>query len=224
MPKILTIEDDESFALNITRTLVASGFSVDVACTGREGMAKAMAGDYDIVTLARSLPDLDGLTILTIMRGVGMETPVLVLSAMPDIEHRIEAFRAGGDDYLCKPFCFDEISARIEALLRRRPRATATDTVLRTGELELDLVRRKVRRRERELTLKPTEFRVLEFMMRHPDQVLTREMIFEAVWGYAFVPGTNLIDVHIGRLRRKVHTAGERPIIRTIRGSGYLFG
>jgi two-component system OmpR family response regulator len=224
MPKILTIEDDESFALNSTRTLVASGFSVDVACTGREGMAKAMAGDYDIVTLARSLPDLDGLTILTIMRGVGMETPVLVLSAMPDIEHRIEAFRAGGDDYLCKPFCFDEISARIEALLRRRPRATATDTVLRTGELELDLVRRKVRRRERELTLKPTEFRVLEFMMRHPDQVLTREMIFEAVWGYAFVPGTNLIDVHIGRLRRKVHTAGERPIIRTIRGSGYLFG
>jgi two-component system OmpR family response regulator len=224
MPKILTIEDDESFALNITRTLVASGFSVDVACTGREGMAKAMAGDYDIVTLARSLPDLDGLTILTIMRGVGMETPVLVLSTMPDIEHRIEAFRAGGDDYLCKPFCFDEISARIEALLRRRPRATATDTVLRTGELELDLVRRKVRRRERELTLKPTEFRVLEFMMRHPDQVLTREMIFEAVWGYAFVPGTNLIDVHIGRLRRKVHTAGERPIIRTIRGSGYLFG
>jgi two-component system OmpR family response regulator len=224
MPKILTIEDDESFALNITRTLVASGFSVDVACTGREGMAKAMAGDYDIVTLARSLPDLDGLTILTIMRGVGMETPVLVLSAMPDIEHRIEAFRAGGDDYLCKPFCFDEISARIEALLRRRPRAPATDTVLRTGELELDLVRRKVRRRERELTLKPTEFRVLEFMMRHPDQVLTREMIFEAVWGYAFVPGTNLIDVHIGRLRRKVHTAGERPIIRTIRGSGYLFG
>jgi two-component system, OmpR family, response regulator len=224
MPKILTIEDDESFALNITRTLVASGFSVDVACTGREGMAKAMAGDYDIVTLARSLPDLDGLTILTIMRGVGMETPVLVLSAMPDIEHRIEAFRAGGDDYLCKPFCFDEISARIEALLRRRPRATATDTVLRTGELELDLVRRKVRRRERELTLKPTEFRVLEFMMRHPDQVLTREMIFEAVWGYAFVPGTNLIDVHIGRLRRKVHGAGERPVIRTIRGSGYLFG
>lgn len=224
MPKILTIEDDESFVHDITHTLAASGFMVDVASTGREGMAKAMAGDYDIVTLTRSLPDLDGLTILTTMRGVGMETPVLVLSAMTDIEHRIEAFRAGGDDYLCKPFSFEEISARIEALLRRRPRATPTETVLRAGELELDLVARKVRRRERELKLKPTEFRVLEFMMRHPDKVLTREMIFDAVWGYAFVPGTNLIDVHIGRLRRKVHGAGERPVIRTIRGSGYFFG
>ena len=224
MPKILTIEDDESFVHDITHTLAASGFMVDVASTGREGMAKAMAGDYDIVTLTRSLPDLDGLTILTTMRGVGMETPVLVFSAMTDIEHRIEAFRAGGDDYLCKPFSFEEISARIEALLRRRPRATPTETVLRAGELELDLVARKVRRRERELKLKPTEFRVLEFMMRHPDKVLTREMIFDAVWGYAFVPGTNLIDVHIGRLRRKVHGAGERPVIRTIRGSGYFFG
>jgi two-component system OmpR family response regulator len=224
MPKLLTIEDDESLAHNITRTLAASGFAVDVACTGREGMAKAMAGDYDIVTLARSLPDLDGLTILTTMRGVGMETPVLVLSGMPGIEHRIEAFRAGGDDYLCKPFSFEEISVRIEALLRRRPHKTMTETVLRMGELELDLIGRKVRRRERELKLKPTEFRILEFMMRHPDQVLTREKIFEAVWSYTFVPGTNLIDVHIGRLRRKVHGAGERPVIRTIRGSGYLFG
>jgi two-component system OmpR family response regulator len=224
MPKILTIEDDESIARSITRTLAASGFAVDVACTGREGMAKAMAGDYDIVTLARSLPDLDGLTILSIMRGVGMETPVLVLSGLPDIEHRIEAFRAGGDDYLCKPFSFEEISARIEALLRRRPRGAASATVLSMGELELDLVARKFRRREREVKLKPTEFRLLEFMMRHPDQVLTREMIFEAVWGYAFVPGTNLIDVHVGRLRQKVHVAGERPIIRTVRGSGYLFG
>lgn len=224
MPKLLTIEDDESLAHNITRTLAANGFAVDVACTGREGMAKAMAGDYDIVTLARSLPDLDGLTILTTMRGVGMETPVLVLSAMPGIEHRIEAFRAGGDDYLCKPFSFEEISVRIEALLRRRPQKTPTETVLRAGELELNLVRRKVRRRERELKLKPTEFRVLEFMMRHPDQVLTREMIFQSIWSYAFVPGTNLIDVHIGRLRRKVHGAGERPLIRTIRGSGYMLG
>jgi two-component system, OmpR family, response regulator len=143
---------------------------------------------------------------------------------MPGIEHRIEAFRAGGDDYLCKPFSFEEISVRIEALLRRRPQKTPTETVLRAGELELDLVRRKVRRRERELKLKPTEFRVLEFMMRHPDQVLTREMIFQSIWSYAFVPGTNLIDVHIGRLRRKVHGAGERPLIRTIRGSGYMLG
>jgi two-component system OmpR family response regulator len=224
MPKILTIEDDESLTRNITYTLAASGFMVDVACTGREGMAKAMAGDYDVVTLARSLPDLDGLTILTTMRGVGVETPVLVTSAMLDIEHRVEAFRAGGDDYLCKPFSIEEMSVRIAALLRRRPHGTEAETVLRAGELELDLVGRKVRRRERELKLKPTEFRVLEFMMRHPDRVLTREVIFKAVWGYGFVSGTNLIDVHIGRLRRKVHVAGERPVIRTIRGSGYFFG
>jgi two-component system OmpR family response regulator len=223
MPKILTIEDDETLALNITHTLAAGGYLVDIARTGREGMAKAMAGNYDVVTLARSLPDLDGLTILTTMRGVGMETPVLVMSSMLDIEHRVEAFRAGGDDYLCKPFSFEEMSVRIEALLRRCARVTGAETVLRTADIELDLVKRKVRRRERELKLKPTEFRVLEYMMRHPDRVLTREMIFKAVWGYEFVPGTNLIDVHIGRLRKKVHVAGERPVIRTIRGSGYLF-
>ena len=222
MPKILTIEDDESLTLNMTRTLAAGRYLIDIARTGREGMAKAMAGDYDIVALARSLPDLDGLTILAAMRGVGMETPVLIMSAMPDIEQRVEAFRAGCDDYLCKPFSFAEMSVRIEALLRRRPRITESETILRVGELELDLIRHKVRRRERELKLKPTECRLLEFMMRHPDQVLTREMISKAVWGYEFVPGTNLIEVHVGRLRKKIHIAGERQVIRTIRGSGYL--
>ncbi|MGF6569634.1 two component transcriptional regulator, winged helix family [Paraburkholderia fungorum] len=224
MPKILTIEDDELIARDIVRTLSASGFSVDVARTGREGMAKAMAGDYDVVTLDRMLPDLDGLTIVATMRGVGVETPVLVMSAMSDVDQRIQGLRAGGDDYLTKPFSSEEMFARVEVLLRRRPRHAKAETTLRNGALELDLVRRKVTHRQRELDLQPTEFRVLEFMMRHTGQVLTRTMIFEAVWGCRFDPGTNLIDVHVGRLRKKVEMPGERPLIRTIRGSGYLFG
>jgi two-component system, OmpR family, response regulator len=224
MPKILTIEDDELIAHDIVRTLSASGFAVDVARTGREGMAKVMAGDYDVVTLDRMLPDLDGLTIVATMRGVGMETPVLVMSAMSDVDQRIQGLRAGGDDYLTKPFSPEEMFARVEVLLRRRPRHAKAETQLRSGALELDLVRRKVTYRQRELDLQPTEFRVLEFMMRHAGQVLTRTMIFEAVWGCRFDPGTNLIDVHVGRLRKKVETPGERPLIRTIRGSGYLFG
>lgn len=224
MPRILTIEDDELIAHDIVHTLSASGFSVDVARTGREGMAKVMAGDYDVVTLDRMLPDLDGLTIVATMRGVGMETPVLVMSALSDVDQRIEGLRAGGDDYLTKPFSAEEMFARVEVLLRRRPRHAKAETLLRAGTLELDLVRRKVTHRQRELDLLPTEFRVLEFMMRHSGQVLTRTMIFEAVWGCRFDPGTNLIDVHIGRLRKKVETPGEPPLIRTIRGSGYLLG
>lgn len=224
MPKILTIEDDELIAHDIVRTLSASGFSVDVARTGREGMAKVMAGDYDVVTLDRMLPDLDGLTIVATMRGVGMETPVLVMSAMSDVDQRIQGLRAGGDDYLTKPFSPEEMFARVEVLLRRRPRHAKAETLLRNGALELDLVRRKVTYRQRELDLQPTEFRVLEFMMRHAGQVLTRTMIFEAVWGCRFDPGTNLIDVHIARLRRKVDTEGAPSLIRTMRGSGYRLG
>jgi two-component system OmpR family response regulator len=224
MAKVLTIEDDELIARDVARTLTASGLTVDVAHTGREGLAKVMGGDYDVVTLDRILPDLDGLTIVATMRGVGMETPVLVMSAMSEVDQRIQGLRAGGDDYLTKPFSAEEMSARVEVLLRRRPRAVKTETVLRQGALELDLVRRKVKYRERELDLQPTEMRVLEFMMRHAGQILTRTMIFEAVWGCRFDPGTNLIDVHVGRLRKKVDMPGERPMIRTIRGSGYLFG
>jgi two-component system, OmpR family, response regulator len=224
MPKLLTIEDDALIADHIAHTLHARGWDVDLARTGREGMAKAMVGDYDVVTLDRRLPDLDGLTIVSTMRGVGMETPVLVMSALAGVDQRIQGLRAGGDDYLVKPFAYDELFVRIEVLMRRRPRHSKVETVLRTGALELDLVRRKVRHRARELELLPTEFRVLEFMMRHAGRVLTRTMIFEAVWGCRFDPGTNLIDVHVGRLRKKVNLPGEQPMIRTIRGSGYLLG
>jgi two-component system, OmpR family, response regulator len=224
MARVLTIEDDALVVDDIVRRLTSGGFAVDVAQTGREGMAKVMAGDYDVVTLDRVLPDLDGLTIVSTMRGVGMETPVLVMSAMSDIDERIRGLREGGDDYLTKPFSLDEMFARIEALLRRRPKHVQADTVLRVGPLELDLIKRRVTRGSDDLSLQPTEFRVLEFMMRHPRQVLTRTMILEAVWGCRFDPGTNLIDVHVGRLRKKVDTAGALPLIRTIRGSGYMLG
>ncbi|WP_175957822.1 response regulator transcription factor [Burkholderia sp. BCC0405] len=224
MTHILTIEDDPLIADHITRALRAAGHQVDVARTGRDGMARAMSADYDVVTLDRMLPDLDGLTILATMRGVGLDTPVLVMSAMSDVDQRIQGLRAGGDDYLVKPFSLDEMCARIDVLIRRRPRGPQVETVLRAGELELDLVRRRVTLGGHELALLPTEWRVLEFMMRHAGRVLTRTMIFEAVWGCRFDPGTNLIDVHVGRLRKKVNRPGAGPLIRTIRGSGYMLG
>lgn len=224
MSKILTIEDDALIADSIARQLRAEGHTVDVARTGREGIAKVMAGDYDAVTLDRLLPDLDGLAILATMRGVGLDTPVLVMSAMADVDQRIAGLRAGGDDYLVKPFSLDEMSARLDVLMRRRPRGPQTDTVLRANGIELDLVRRRAALGARELELLPTEFRVLEFMMRHAGRVLTRTMIFEGVWGCRFDPGTNLIDVHVGRLRRKINQPGDTPLIRTIRGAGYMLG
>ena len=158
------------------------------------------------------------------MRGVGLDTTVLVMSAMSGVDQRIEGLRAGGDDYLVKPFSLEEMCARIDVLIRRRPRGTRVETVLRAGELALDLVRRRATLGARELALLPTESRVLEFMMRNAGRVLTRTMIFEAVWGCRFDPGTNLIDVHIGRLRKKVNRPGAAPLIRTIRGSGYMLG
>jgi two-component system OmpR family response regulator len=224
MPKILTIEDDAFISQEIVQTFTADGFDVDVAHTGQEGLTKVMVGNYDVVTLDRMLPDLDGLKIIATMRGVGMDTPVLVVSAMSEVDQRIRGLRAGGDDYLTKPFSHEEMLARVKVLLRRHSKDAIAQTILRVGALELDLVKRKARYRQNELELQPTEFRVLEFMMRHAGQILTRTMIFEAVWGCRFDPGTNLIDVHVGRLRKKVSVPGEDSMIRTIRGSGYLFG
>jgi two-component system OmpR family response regulator len=222
MTKVLTIEYNELTARDISRALLANGLTVDVAHTGREGLTKVMAGSYDVVTLDRSLPDLDGLTIVATMRSVGIETPVLVMSEMSQVSQRIQGFLAGADDYLPKPCSLEEMSLRVAALLRRRPQARKTEPVLRRGALELDLMQRKAKYRERELDLQPIEWRVLEFMMRHAGNVLTRSMIFEAVWGCHFDPCTNRIDVHVGRLRKKIDIAGERSIIRTVRGSGYL--
>jgi DNA-binding response OmpR family regulator len=222
MPKVLAIEDDELMAQEVSRALSAPGYTVQVARTGRDGIAKAIAGDFDIVTLDRMLPDLDGLTIVTTMRGVGIDTPVLIVSSMSHVDDRVRGLRAGADDYLTKPFSYDEMRARVEALLRRRAEPSSDESVLRVHGLELNLVRRRATLHGRVLDLQPTEFRVLEFMMRHVGQVLTRTMIFEGVWGCRFRPSTNLIDVHVGRLRKKVDDVSGRPAIRTIRGSGYL--
>jgi two-component system OmpR family response regulator len=222
MPKVLSIEDDELVLGEVVEALSAPGYDVDVARSGRAGLAKIMSGDYDVITLDRMLPDLDGLTIITTMRGVGMETPVLVVSSISDVDERVRGLRAGGDDYLAKPFAGAELLARVDVLLRRSGSHQRAETRLRVGPLELDLIKRKAILDGRELVLQGTEFRVLEFMMRHPGQVLTRTMIFEGVWGCRFDPGTNLIDVHVGRLRKKVEAFAREPTIRTIRGSGYL--
>jgi two-component system, OmpR family, response regulator len=223
--RVLTVEDDAVTANEIVSELKQRGYEVDWVDNGRDGMARALSDDYSIITLDRMLPGVDGLSIVTAMRTVGIQTPVLMLSALGDVDERVRGLRAGGDDYLTKPFDPEELTARLEVLLRRRQAATvARETVLRVGPLELDLIGRKVRRDGEEVSLLPTEYRVLEFMMRHAGKTITRTMLFEAVWGYHFDPGTNLIDVHMGRLRRKIDPPGVTPLIQTVRGSGYILG
>lgn len=220
MPKVLTIEDDAVTAREIVAELRSRGNDVDWIDNGREGLERALGGGYDAITLDRMLPELDGLTLVGALRKVGVQTPVLMISALSDVDERIRGLRAGGDDYLTKPFAPNEMAARVEVLLRRQqPAARATS--LRIADLELDLIERSARRGGVLLDLLPIEFRLLEFLLRNSGQVLTRTMIFEAVWGYHFDPGTNVIDVHIGRLRKKVDAPGREPLIRTVRGSGY---
>ena len=221
MPTVLTIEDDETTAREIVAELERSGFSVEWVADGRQGLIRAVSGDFDAITLGRMLPRLDGLTIVTVMRNAGIATPVLMISALSDVDERVRGLRAGGDDYMTKPFASEELSARLEVLMRRRNGAPRQTAVLAVADLEIDLISRSVRRAGAEVRLMPTEFKLLEFMMRNSGQVLTRTMIFEAIWGYHFDPGTNLIDVHLGRLRKKVDTPGLPVLIHTVRGSGY---
>ena len=220
MTRILAIEDDETTAREIVAEFSRRGFDVEWVADGREGLVRAVSGEFDAITLDRMLPNVDGLTIVSVMRKAGIEIPVLMISALTEVDERVRGLRAGGDDYLTKPFASEEMAARMEVLLRRA-RSQPRETVLRVQDLELDLVKREVSRGGREIALMPTEFRLLEFLMRNSGEVLTRTMIFEAIWGYHFDPGTNLIDVHLSRLRRKVDAAGLEPLIRTIRGSGY---
>ena len=221
MTRILTIEDDETTAREIIAELSSHGFEVEWVDNGRAGLVKALSGNYDLITLDRMLPDVDGLAIVTAMRRENIDTPVLMISALSDVDERIQGLRAGGDDYLIKPFASDEMAARVEVLLRRKERQVP-QTVLRILDLEIDLVARTVSRRKTQIDLLPMEFRLLEYMMRNSEQILTRTMLFESVWGYHFDPGTNIIDVHIGRLRRKVDSPGLPPLIHTVRGSGYI--
>lgn len=220
MPRVLTIEDDAVTGQEIVAELNSHGLDVDWADNGREGLAKAIAGGYDLITLDRMLPEVDGLTIVTTLRNLKIATPILMISALSDVDERVRGLRAGGDDYLTKPFASDEMAARVEVLLRRNS-VPMTQTKLQVADLELDLITLEARRGEHTLNLLPTEYKLLEYLMRHSGQVITRMMIFEEVWGYHFDPGTNLIDVHIGRLRKKIDLPGQSPLIRTVRGSGY---
>jgi two-component system, OmpR family, response regulator len=220
MARVLLIEDDAETAAEIKAELTDRGFEVDWAATGIEGLDKARAGQADAMIVDRLLPGIDGLTIIEVMRQEHVRTPVLVLSALGAVDDRIRGLRAGGDDYLTKPFAILELIARVEALLRRP--AENPDTVLRVGPLELDLLARTAKRGEREIDLLPREFHLLEYMMRRKDQLLTRAMLFEEVWHYKFVPQSNLVDVHMGRLRRKIDRPEEPPMIHNVRGEGFI--
>lgn len=222
MTRILAIEDDAVTAREIVAELSSHGLDVDWVDNGRDGLDKAVSGDYDLITLDRMLPQVDGLTIVTRLRAQGISTPILMISALSDVDERVRGLRAGGDDYLSKPFASDEMAARVEVLLRRNSPASEQKSQLLVGDLELDLMTREARRGDRALSLLPTEYKLLEFLMRNHGQVITRMMIFQEVWGYHFDPGTNLIDVHIGRLRKKIDPPGSTPLIRTVRGTGYV--
>ena len=220
MPRVLTIEDDAVTGQEIVAELSSHGLDVDWVDNGREGLARAIAGGYDLITVDRMLPEVDGLTIVTTLRNLKITTPILMISALSDVDERVRGLRAGGDDYLTKPFASDEMAARVEVLLRRNS-VPMTQTRLQVADLQLDLISHEARRGDNTLNLLPTEYKLLEYLMRHSGQVITRMMIFEEVWGYHFDPGTNLIDVHIGRLRKKIDSPGQSPLIRTVRGSGY---
>jgi two-component system, OmpR family, response regulator len=220
MARVLLIEDDRETATEIMAELVDRGFEVDWAATGIDGLDKARSGEPNVMIVDRLLPGMDGLTIIEALRKGDVRTPVLVLSALGAIDDRVRGLRMGGDDYLTKPFAIIELIARIEALLRRP--ADSRETTLRVGPLELDLLTRTAKRADRPIDLLPREFRLLEYMMRRKDQLLTRAMLFEEVWHYKFVPQTNLVDVHMGRLRHKVDKPNEAPMIHNVRGAGFI--
>ncbi|MBB6290558.1 MULTISPECIES: response regulator transcription factor [unclassified Pseudomonas] len=221
MSNALVIEDDQVTAEIIVAELQRHGFSSKWAATGRDGLALAIAGGYDAITLDRMLPDFDGLTIVSTLRSLGIQTPVLMISALSDVDERVLGLRAGGDDYLTKPFSAVEMVARLDALLRRTA-ADPSNPHLRCGNLRLDLVEHKLTRNDEDIQLLPTEFKLLNCLMRSAGQLVTRTMLFEGVWGYHFDPGTNIIDVHIGRLRKKLESDKDSPVIHTIRGAGYV--
>jgi len=221
--RILLVEDDPQIADYILSGLAEEGFTVDRVGNGRDGLFLATDSQFDLVVLDRMLPGMDGLTLLKAMRAADMPTPVIMLSALGSTDDRIAGLTAGADDYLSKPFSFGELLARIHALLRRAAGGVrqAQDTTLRCADLELDRLTRQVRRGARKIVLQPREFRLLEYMLMHAGEVVTRTMLLEAVWDYHFDPGTNVIDVHISRLRRKIDDGEELALFHTVRGAGY---
>ena len=218
--RVLVIEDDPETAKFIAKGLGESGYVADIATDGRKGLMLALDEDYDAAIIDRMLPGLDGLSLVETLRKADKTLPILFLSAMGSVEDRVQGLRGGGDDYLTKPFAFSELLARLEVLLRRQG-ATAPETKLKAGDLEMDLLTRAVTRAGQDIDLQPREFRLLEYLMRHAGQVVTRTMLLENVWGYHFDPQTNVIDVHVSRLRRKIDRDFETPLLETVRGAGY---
>jgi len=219
--KVLFVEDNERVTQFVLKGLAESGHRADHASNGRDAMSLAASELYDAIVLDRMLPgDIDGLAIIEALRKAGQRTPILILSALSDVDERIRGLRAGGDDYLTKPFAFGELLARLDALTRRAE-GQSVQTRLELGDLRMDLLTRKVTRGERDIALQPREFKLLEYLMRHANQVVTRTMLLEHVWDYHFDPQTNLIDVHISKLRQKIDADFDRPLLRTVRNAGY---
>jgi two-component system OmpR family response regulator len=218
--RILVIEDDMETAEQLVDSLATSGYQVDLAADGQDGLIRGRSGDYAVMTIDRMLPGIDGISIIRRLREGGIVTPALIISALGEIDDRVRGLRAGGDDYLVKPFAFAELLARIEALARRSA-TVVKETVLRVGDLELDLVSRTANRSGREIELLPREFQVLEYLVRNQGQVVPRAMLLQHVWDIHFDPTTNIIDVYVGRVRRKVDGQQAYPLIHTLRGVGF---
>ena len=219
--RMLVVEDDLEAQRYLVNGLRESGHVVDDAADGETGLTLALSRPYDVAVIDRMLPKLDGLRLVQELREHGNVTPVLFLSALSEVDDRVKGLKAGGDDYLTKPYAFVELLARIDALMRRR-QPSAVKTKLAVGDLELDLLTRAARRNGSSIELQPREFRLLEYLMRHAGQVVTRTMLLESVWEYHFDPQTNVIDVHISRLRAKIDKGFEAPLLHTVRGAGYM--
>lgn len=219
--RVLIIEDDQATAAYIQKGLFEAGHTADLAANGDDGLALAAAEDYQALVVDRMLPKRDGLSLIAELRKAGNHTPALILSALGEVNDRVAGLKAGGDDYLVKPFAFSELLARLEALIRRAG-AKTQETMLAVGELTMDLLGREVKRGGRVIDLQPREYRLLEYLMRHSNQVVTRTMLLENVWDYNFDPQTNVIDVHISRLRRKIDKDFHPPLLFTVRGAGYI--
>ena len=220
--RILIIEDDQDAANYITKALREVGHLADHAPDGLEGYALAREGGYDVLVIDRMLPKLDGLSVIRSLREQKVETPALILSALGQVDDRVKGLRAGGDDYLAKPYAFSELLARVEALARRRIGVAGEATIYRVADLELNRLSHSVTRAGEEIILQPREFRLLEYLMRHAGQVVTRTMLLEHVWDYHFDPQTNVIDVHVSRLRSKIDKGHVTALIHTVRGAGYI--
>jgi two-component system OmpR family response regulator len=219
--RVLLIEDDRETAQFLQRALKESGHTADLAEDGEAGLALAEGGGYDVLIVDRMLPKLDGLSVVKSLRTLGHRTPVLILSALGEVDDRVKGLRAGGDDYLTKPYAYTELLARIEALARRAvPEEQETRYVV--GDLVLDRLAHRVTRKGEAIPLQPREYRLLEYLMKHAGQVVTRTMLLENVWDYHFDPQTNVIDVHVSRLRAKIDKGFDAPLLHTVRGAGYM--